>query len=85
MLKFMEENGIKPKPLEERLKEIYEALQKPLRPPENPPPCPECGTELEPDANGYAVCVGCGRTWKWLEGSWARVMESRDHGQNDYG
>ena len=76
MRKFMEEHGIEPKPIEERLKETYEALQKPLRPPENPPPCPECGTELEPEPLGNAVCVGCGREWQWLEDHWVRVRQS---------
>jgi len=73
--RHMEEHGQKPKPLEERLKEIYEALRKPNTPPENPPPCPECGTELEPDQNGRAVCVGCGRLFSWSDSRWLPIMQ----------
>jgi len=83
MLKFMEENGIKPKPIEEVVREIIMSVKVDMTPPENPPPCPECGTELEQEPSGYAVCVGCGREWKWLEGSWVRVantVENYDEG-----
>jgi len=74
--RFMEANKIEPKPLEERVKETYEALRKPTTPPETPPPCPECGTELEPEPSGRAVCVGCGREWQWHEDRWVRVANT---------
>jgi len=79
MLKFMEENGIKPKPIEEAVREIIMSAKVDMTPPKTPPPCPECLTELEPEPSGYAACVGCGRIWKWLEGSWVRVANTAEN------
>jgi hypothetical protein len=85
MKKHMEEHGIKPKPIDEAFREVAMAAKVNLTPPESPPPCPECGTELEPDEQGFAVCVGCGREWKWLEGSWVRVWRPESDRSGDFG
>ena len=85
MKAHMEEHGIKPKPIDEAFREVAMAAKVNLTPPESPPPCPECGTELEPDEQGFAVCVGCGREWKWLEGSWVRVWRPESELSGDFG
>jgi len=36
----------------------------------NLPPSPCCGEPLTPDDEGLAVCVGCGRLWRFVDGSW---------------
>jgi DNA-binding Lrp family transcriptional regulator/DNA-binding transcriptional ArsR family regulator len=74
MQKHMEEHGIKPKPLEERIEETYKALAKPVTVPQEQRNCPECSTELEPDELGRAVCVGCGRMFTWSDGRWLPTM-----------
>jgi len=74
MQKHMEEHGIKPKPIEERIEETYKALAKPVTVPQEQRNCPECSTELEPDELGRAVCVGCGRMFTWSDGRWLPTM-----------
>ena len=34
------------------------------------PPSPCCGEPLTPDPDTLAVCVGCGRIWRWRDGNW---------------
>ena len=34
------------------------------------PPSPCCGEPLTPDPEGLAVCIGCGRLWRFVDGSW---------------
>jgi hypothetical protein len=34
------------------------------------PPSPCCREPIEPDEEGIAVCVGCGRIWQWARTSW---------------
>ncbi|MFA0758842.1 MAG: hypothetical protein NOOUEUKL_001508 [Candidatus Fervidibacter sp.] len=36
----------------------------------NFPPSPCCSEPLTPDPKGLAVCVGCGRLWRFVDGSW---------------
>jgi len=34
------------------------------------PPSPCCREPIEPNEEGIAVCVGCGRIWQWARTSW---------------
>ena len=73
MRKHMEQHGIEPKGMEKAYEEAIAREQARFVPPDPAPPCPECGTELEPDQNGQAACVGCGRVWAWFEDHWVAV------------
>ena len=46
------------------------------------PPSPCCGEPLTPDPEGLAVCVGCGRLWRFIDGSWRPEFPDFD-GDND--